>query len=603
MHADQAELGWILPDNCQFLLGLVGWRMRWNISTTWKMRGRGDMAHIWGKAGRVGFGWGGWLLGLLFLMQLPGVTGSARAQHLEPTEVLASHLLVVYNSEYPGSQALAEEYALLRGIPKQRIFGVKGGNREEISRDHYEKFIRSPLLRHVQREGWLTAEANDAGTPITVKNDIWIMVLMRGMPLRIKGSAVPLGAGSTDLVRQGTVAAVDSELACLPIFDYSTQGALNNPFFRHTTSMDSRTSLRMVLVSRLDAPEPEQVQRMMRDAVEVEAYGLSGRAYIDARGLKQGGYLIGDEWMRGAYDQLWDAGFEVEKDERPEVFGKSYPMTDAAFYLGWYGDPSGPFVREGGFRMRRGAVGYHIISHSANTIRPPFESRTSWVIKLIESGVAVTMGAVSEPFLNMTTMLDVFTERLLAGFTFVEAAYQATPTLSWQMTMIGDPLYRPFGVDANRQLAIAKASGLDVTWPAIRNLNLLFRSGRVEEGLALCRQLEREAEGVAQLIYQEKAAQFLMEMQRNEQAEQAWRALAEQSAYPDLARRAHLRLCDMAQAHGDDRARYEAMDAYMLRFPEDDLGDAWLGRLLDLAKKYGTPARQAYYRARTEASR
>ncbi len=124
------------------------------------------------------------------------------------------------------------------------------------------------------------------------------------------------------------------------------------------------------------------------------------------------------------------------------------------------------------------------------------------------------MGAVSEPFLNMTTMLDVFTERLLAGFTFVEAAYQATPTLSWQMTMIGDPLYRPFGVDANRQLAIAKVSGLDVTWPAIRNLNLLFRSGRVEEALALCRQLERRLRcGRPADLPGEGCGQFLVEMQ------------------------------------------------------------------------------------------
>ncbi len=240
------------------------------------------MAYIWGKAGRVGFGWGSWLLGLLFFMPLPGVTVSVSAQHIEPTEVLASHLLVVYNSEYPGSQALAEEYALLRGFPNNGYLESRVEDREEISRDHYEKPVRSPLLRHVQREGWLTAEANDAGTPITVKNDIWIMVLMRGMPLRIKERGAQ-GGGKHGSGSSGTVAAVDSELACLPIFDYSTQGALNNPFFRHTTSMDGRIALRMVLVRPVDAPEPEQVQRMMRDAGEVEAYGLSGRAYIDAR--------------------------------------------------------------------------------------------------------------------------------------------------------------------------------------------------------------------------------------------------------------------------------------------------------------------------------
>jgi hypothetical protein len=31
------------------------------------------------------------------------------------------------------------------------------------------------------------------------------------------------------------------------------------------------------------------------------------------------------------------------------------------------------------------------------------------------------------------------------GYTFGEAAWAAQPVLSWQTTVIGDPLYRPFG--------------------------------------------------------------------------------------------------------------------------------------------------------------
>jgi len=40
--------------------------------------------------------------------------------------------------------------------------------------------------------------------------------------------------------------------------------------------------------------------------------------------------------------------------------------------------------------------------------------------------------------------LDIFHDRLIKGFSLVEAAYMAAPTLSWQNVVLGDPLYRPF---------------------------------------------------------------------------------------------------------------------------------------------------------------
>jgi uncharacterized protein (TIGR03790 family) len=528
-----------------------------------------------------------------------GLTASFGASPVPAsTSELAAHLLVVYNSEFSGSKDLAEEYMALRGIPEERLFGVKGGIKEEISRSDFERFIRAPLLKHVQEQGWLIAQLNDEGKPMTVRNDIWILVLMRGVPLRIGGTPLPGGLSNTERVKQGTVAAVDSELACLPLFDYPLRGALNNPFFKKEESINGRTALRMLIVCRLDAPEHEQVQRMMNDAVTVEKHGLCGRAYIDARGLKQGGYLVGDEWMRKSYDMLWESGFEVEKDESPLVLRKSYPMTDAAYYLGWYSGPSGPFVRDGGFQMLPGAVAYHIISNSAITLRPPFESRSSWVIKFIESGAAVTMGAVSEPFLTMTSLLDVFTDRLLAGYTFGEAAYQSTPTISWQMTMIGDPLYRPFRDDANKQLALAKETGLDTTWPSIRCLNLLFRAGKESEALDLCRTLQRESAGRSQKVYEEKAAQFLLEMKRYDDARREWTRLAKQTEDADLARRAYLRLWQLGELQNDALARFEAMNECMRRFPEDDFGKVWLERMVKLAEEYGTSEQLQYYEER-----
>ena len=60
------------------------------------------------------------------------------------------------------------------------------------------------------------------------------------------------------------------------------------------------------------------------------------------------------------------------------------------------------------------------------------------------SGAAVTAGNVAEPMLGTCLQYDVFYERLLAGYTVAEAALMATPVVSWQGIVLGDPLYRPF---------------------------------------------------------------------------------------------------------------------------------------------------------------
>ena len=44
----------------------------------------------------------------------------------------------------------------------------------------------------------------------------------------------------------------------------------------------------------------------------------------------------------------------------------------------------------------------------------------------------------------MSTHLDLFNARFLAGLTFAEAGWIATPVFSWMQVMVGDPLYQPF---------------------------------------------------------------------------------------------------------------------------------------------------------------
>jgi hypothetical protein len=137
-------------------------------------------------------------------------------------------------------------------------------------------------------------------------------------------------------------------------------------------------------------------------------------------------------------------------DNSPDVIPTDFPMDHAAFYLGWYAaDVSGPMARDD-FRFVPGAVAVHIHSFSASAMRV---ANKTWAGPLVAHGAAATLGNVYEPYLALTTHLDIFTQRLRDGYTFAEAAYAAQPALSWMATFVGDPLYRPFKVVDDPALA------------------------------------------------------------------------------------------------------------------------------------------------------
>src|SRR6185295_2908724 len=63
---------------------------------------------------------------------------------------------------------------------------------------------------------------------------------------------------------------------------------------------------------------------------------------------------------------------------------------------------------------------------------------------LIRAGVTGTAGHVAEPFLDATIRPDILFPAYVTGANLAEAFYQATPYLSWQTIVIGDPLCAPF---------------------------------------------------------------------------------------------------------------------------------------------------------------
>ena len=151
---------------------------------------------------------------------------------------LAAHLLVVYNLNDPESEGLARYYAQRRGIPAERVLALNCPAREEITRDEFDQTIRVPILNDLFRHKWLERQPEAASLgdrTVTVlaatRNDIWAIVLMRGVPLKIAESGATDDGMEPQALLRTNAAAVDSELALLPVFGLPLGGFVPNPFY------------------------------------------------------------------------------------------------------------------------------------------------------------------------------------------------------------------------------------------------------------------------------------------------------------------------------------------------------------------------------------
>jgi len=365
-------------------------------------------------------------------------------------------VVVIYNSRVPESKAVAEHYAQVRAVPKNQIYGFALTQNEEMSRAEFRDSLQLPLAKKLEDDGlWTFAKTTYPATngqpehmvDHVVISKIRYAVLCYGVPLKIApdGSVQEKAMGKMKPELRRNEAAVDSELAWLPLvkMEFPLTGPFPNWLYGQTNSALFTPTNGILLVARLDGPTAEIANSLVDKAVQAERDGLWGRAYFDARGLdKTNNYFTGDQWILGAQEISRELGFETTVDDKPETFPADFPMSSIALYCGWYdGDVSGPFTLPK-VEFMPGAFAYHLHSNSATSIR---SANQYWVGPLLSKGATCTMGCVYEPFLAGTPNVALFFACWIAnGFTFGEAAWAAQPFLSWQTTVVGDPLYRPF---------------------------------------------------------------------------------------------------------------------------------------------------------------
>jgi uncharacterized protein (TIGR03790 family) len=364
-------------------------------------------------------------------------------------------VIVIYNSRVPESKAVAEYYAKARQVPRKQIFGFGLTTNEIMTRADFTDILQKPLAARLEDAGlWRFSEQAIRGNNGRVErtefrvtqSKIRYAVLCWGMPLKIAETS-PLEEIAAKLMNEPlrrNEAAVDSELAWLPLIKQSVPltGPLQSPLYGCTNRSLLDCSNGLLMVTRLDGPTPEIAKGIVDKSIAAETTGLWGRAYLDARGLgTNDNYYLGDEWMLASAALCRIFGFETELDTKPETLPAGFPMSHIAIYAGWYaGDVCGPFLAPK-MEFMPGAFAYHLHSFSAATLR---SAEKNWCGPLLARGATCTMGCVNEPYLQFTPNIAQFLLALGNGFTFGEAAWAAQNSLSWQTTVIGDPLYQPF---------------------------------------------------------------------------------------------------------------------------------------------------------------
>ncbi len=362
-----------------------------------------------------------------FCLLLSGLFWPLCSHALDPEEIV-----VIANGQERNGVALAKYYMEQRKIPAANLLVIQTAVSEGIERYFYDDEIAEPVREFLED-----------------KQGVSCLLLFYGIPLRINGRVPPSGdleqkQSHASQRRSDPMASVDSELSVVKIENPPVADWIPNPWFLKFQEQKVKYEKGQVLmVARLDGPDITTVKRIIDDSLAIEKEGLTGTAYFDARWPKPeddtnlAGY--------GLYDNAIHLAAEVTEKVFPVVLNEVGTLfqqgeaPDAALYCGWYSLAK----YQDAFDWQRGAVAYHIASAECTTLKK--EGSQVWCKRLLEDGVAATIGPVGEPYVQAFPFPQIFFGLLLDGdFTLVEAYSLSLPFVSWKMVLVGDPLYQPF---------------------------------------------------------------------------------------------------------------------------------------------------------------
>ncbi len=397
---------------------------------------------------------------LLYIFLICSIAGNAGA--LETDEIL-----VLANSNMPQGVELAQYYLERRHIPKENLLLLQTTTQETISRADYEKDVMQPVRQ------FLSDDKN---------RKIHCIVIFYGLPLKVASPGLSLEESSIfQILREQEVelernleslrpeektatkreldiivnqikafrwntnrgASLDSELALVKADRYNLGMWIPNPYFigfQDKTLPIDRDNV--VITARLDGTAPDTVRRIIDDSIAAEQSGLNGSACFDARWDDPGenevsNYALYDRSIHRAYQNVRKNSALDAKLEQTSSLLQKGDCPNTALYSGWYS--LGEYVDA--FDWQVGSVGYHIASMECQTLKK--HDSNVWCKKMLDQGIAATIGPVEEPYVQAFPPPEIFFSYLTEGsFSLGEAYLISLPYLSWKMVLVGDPLYR-----------------------------------------------------------------------------------------------------------------------------------------------------------------
>jgi uncharacterized protein (TIGR03790 family) len=352
----------------------------------------------------------------------------------------AENVAIVVNDLSAESRAVGEHYARVRSLPAENVFHIKSATTEAITRNEYVRTIEQPLSSAIRRAG--------------LQDRLLYLVLTKGVAHRI--------TGTTGL--QGTSGSVDSELTLLyrrltghPV---PAAGIVDNPYFLGARPIAdakrfSRRDHDLYLVTRLDAFSQQEAIALIDRAQQPKAEGAIVLDQAAGTGVTQ----TADQWLATTAARLREQGHEtrVVLDEGT----KAVRSVDAVLgYSGWGVSDPEQRVRRRLMAFLPGSIATTFSSSDARTFHAPpdawtpsasgdknnlFEGASDNLLgDLIRDGATGVAGQVGEAYLAGSVHPEILFPAYLAGFNFAEASYLASPALSWQQVIVGDPLMTPF---------------------------------------------------------------------------------------------------------------------------------------------------------------
>ncbi len=328
-------------------------------------------------------------------------------------------VLVVANSTSGASKDIAAAYCAARAIPRGNVISIAVPDVGAVSQAVYRAQIEAPILA--------AARAHQTRA----------VVLCYGIPWRVLDEGPDAGNPLST-----AWASVDAELATKGRSGTAGLMTSPNPYFHSTCAFDRKD---MLLIARLDGATPRDVLALIARATTA-APATAGCAVIDLQptvnGSRDGLVTAYNQMLMRAAAWLRSQGLTTVLDTNQALV--SPPADPVSFYWGWYAGPNGDCTSNtfGTFRWNPGAIGVHVCSFGASGLRLAQQA----VPGLVRAGVSATIGTVFEPLVAGWPQPDVFAQQYVRadgqGLTFIEAAYSATPFLSWHTVFVGDPLLR-----------------------------------------------------------------------------------------------------------------------------------------------------------------